>query len=300
MTQALSADSPLSGLTESVLSDSVVAEPVSDATELFTSLGLDAVKAAMAAKLLSALILALVSLIIIKIITRILYNIFEKTHFERGMKDFLLSASKVCLWFIAVTIVATTLGVDAASLVAVLSVAGLALSLSIQGIMTNLFSGITLLATRPFLAGDYVEINSVSGTVSTIGLFYTTVTTPDNKCISIPNNEITSSKVINYTHEPLRRVELFFSASYDDPTQRVKDALMEAINSDGRILTQPEPFIGLSAYKDSCVEYIVRIWCKSEDYWPVYYGLNESVRESFIRHGVEMTYSHLNVHISDK
>ena len=191
----------MSDTVSDVMGDAV-GDAVGDATELFTTMGLDAVKAAMAAKLLSALILALVSLIIIKIITRILYNIFEKTRFERGMKDFLLSASKVCLWFIAATMVATTLGVDAASLVAVLSVAGLALSLSIQGIMTNLFSGITLLATRPFLAGDFVEINNVSGTVSTIGLFYTVITTVDNKRISIPNNEISSSKVINYTHEP--------------------------------------------------------------------------------------------------
>ena len=286
----------MSDTVSDVMGDAV-GDAVGDATELFTTMGLDAVKAAMAAKLLSALILALVSLIIIKIITKILYNIFEKTRFERGMKDFLLSASKVCLWFIAATMVATTLGVDAASLVAVLSVAGLALSLSIQGIMTNLFSGITLLATRPFLAGDFVEINNVSGTVSTIGLFYTVITTVDNKRISIPNNEISSSKVINYTHEPQRRIELFFGASYDASTQQVKDALMEAINAEGRIMEQPAPFVGLHAYKDSCIDYVLRVWCKSEDYWPVYYSLNESVRESFRRHGVEMTYNHLNVHM---
>ena len=218
---------PVSDAVTDVVGDAVgeaVGGAVGDATEMFTSLGMDVVTAAVAGKILSALILTLVCLVIIKIITRILYNIFEKTRFERSMKDFLLSASKVSLWFIAAIIVATTLGIDAASLVAVLSVAGLALSLSIQGIMTNLFSGITLLATRPFLAGDFVEINSVSGTVCTIGLFYTTVTTADNKSISIPNNEITGSKVINYTHEPMRRVELFFSASYDTSTQQVKDA----------------------------------------------------------------------------
>lgn len=291
---------PVDDAVTGVVSDAVgdaVGGAVGDATEMFTALGMDVVTAAVAGKILSALILTLVCLVIIKIITRILYNIFEKTHFERGMKDFLLSASRVSLWFIAAIIVATTLGIDAASLVAVLSVAGLALSLSIQGIMTNLFSGITLLATRPFLAGDFVEINSVSGTVCTIGLFYTTVTTVDNKSISIPNNEITSSKVINYTHEPMRRVELFFSASYNDSTQQVKEALMEAIKADGRILSQPEPFVGLHAYKDSCIDYVLRVWCKSEDYWPIYYSLNESVRESFSRHGVEMTYNHLNVHM---
>ena len=103
--------------------------------------------------------------------------------------------------------------------------------------------------------------------------------------------------MINYTHEPMRRVELFFSASYDASTQQVKDALMEAINAESRILSQPEPFVGLHAYKDSCIDYALRVWCKSEDYWPVYYALNESVRESFRRHGVEMTYNHLNVHI---
>ena len=280
---------PVDDAVTGVVSDAVgeaVGGAVGDATEMFTSLGMDVVTAAVAGKILSALILTLVCLVIIKIITRILYNIFEKTRFERSMKDFLLSASKVSLWFIAAIIVATTLGIDAASLVAVLSVAGLALSLSIQGIMTNLFSGITLLATRPFLAGDFVEINSVSGTVCTIGLFYTTVTTADNKSISIPNNEITGSKVINYTHEPMRRVELFFSASYDASTQQVKDALMEAINAESRILSQPEPFVGLQEQAVNCLKFLAQAWVNNADRDEVYYEVAEAVIKAFREEGI--------------
>ena len=264
---------------------------------IVTKLSLGVLAAPLVANILSAVVAALVCWIVIKIISRILFNVFEKTHFERGMKNFLLSAARVGLWSIAVIIIAGALGVEVASLVAVLSVAGLALSLSVQGIMTNLFSGVTVLATHPFVVGDYVELNGVSGTVANIGLFYTSVKTVDNKVISVPNSEITSAKVINYTHEALRRVDLTFSASYDNGTEQVKEALLSAARADSRVLTDPAPFAGILSYKDSCIEYVLRSWVKSGDYWDVYFALNESVRESFARAGVEMTYNHLNVHV---
>ncbi|MGI6029593.1 MAG: mechanosensitive ion channel family protein [Candidatus Heteroscillospira sp.] len=271
-----------------------------NSTAVFANLGLSAAAAAFAANLVSALLAALVCWIVIRILTRILFNIFEKTRFERGMKNFMLSAAKVGMWFIAVIIIAGAMGIEVASLVAVLSVAGLALSLSIQGIMSNVFSGVTVLATHPFVVGDYVELNGVAGTVSAIGLFYTSVKTVDNKTISIPNSEVTSAKVINYTHEALRRVDLAFTASYDNSTEQVKGALMAAMEADSRVLRDPAPFAGLLSYKDSSIEYVLRAWVKSEDYWDVYFALNEAVREEFKRAGVEMTYNHLNVHVVNK
>ncbi|MGE4353210.1 MAG: mechanosensitive ion channel family protein [Oscillospiraceae bacterium] len=263
--------------------------------------GISATASAFLANLISALIVALVCYIAIKIISKIIFKIIEKTHFEQGVKHFLLSAVKVGLWFIAIIIIATKLGIPAASLVALLSVAGLALSLAFQGVLTNLFSGLTVLTTRPFVIGDYVELNGLSGTVSAINLFYTTLKTVDNKMISVPNSEVTSAKVINYSHEARRRLDMTFSASYDDTTENVRAAIMEAVAAQDKILQDPAPFVGLLAYKDSCIDYVLRVWVNNADYWDIYFALNETVRECFAKHGVQMTYNHLNVHmISDK
>ena len=268
-------------------------------TQIFIDLGLSASVSAILGRLLSAAIVAAICYIVIRLVCRILRGLYDKTHFERGMKDFLLAATRVGLWCIAAVIIAGSLGIEVASLVAVLSVAGLALSLSVQGIMSNVFSGVTLLATRPCTVGDYVELNGVAGTVETVGLFYTSVTTPDNKLISIPNSEITSAKVTNYSREPDRRIDLRFSASYGDSTDKVRAAIMEAVMADGRVLAQPAPFVGIDSFGGSSISYITRVWVRNGDYWNVYYALNEAVRSSFERNGVEMTYDHINVHMVD-
>lgn len=269
-------------------------------------LGLGSVFASLAGSfilnLLTALVLALICHFGIKAILKIADTLLSKTgKFEIGMKNFMLTASKIALWFVAVIIIAPRFGIEVASLVALLSVAGIAFSLSIQGIMTNVFSGVTVIAVRPFVVGDFVELNGVMGTVSAIGLFYTSILTLDNKYISVPNSEVTSAKVINYSHEDKRRVDLTFSASYDDSTASVKNAIMQVINAQDKIISDPaEPFVALFAYQDSCIDYVVRVWVNSADYWDVYFALNEGVRESFEKNGVKMTYNHLNVHVVEK
>ena len=157
--------------------------------------------------------------------------------------------------------------------------------------------GITLLVTKPFQVGDYVEADGVNGTVKAVDLSYTTLTTIDNKEIFIPNSQLSSVKIVNYTASGRRRVDLNFSASYDAPTQTVKTAIREVVDAIPQIIRDPEPVIWLSAYESSSIKYVVRAWTTTEDYWDVYYTLQEGVRESFARHGVEMTYDHLNVHL---
>lgn len=246
---------------------------------------------------LSALLLFLVCFIAIKILLKIINKVLERSSVEPALKNFVRSLSKVVLWVVAVIIVADKLEIEMSPFVALLSVVGLAMSLSIQSLLTNLFSGFTIMTTKPFSTGDYVEIDGVDGTVSEVGLFYTKINTFDNKLIYIPNGEVTSAKIINYTRQGTRRVELQFCASYDDSTAKVKKALNEAIEGEKRILSDPAPFVRLSAYKDSSIEYDIRVWTLSEDYWDVYCSLNESVREMFAKHGVTMTYEHINVHM---
>lgn len=252
-------------------------------------------------KLLSGVFALVVCLLCIWLLMKLTDKALANSkRLDGALRGFIRSVVKAAMWIITGIIVADSLGIPTTSLVALVSVAGLALSLSIQNIMSNLFSGITLLMAKPFVAGDFVDIGGKAGTIKIVGMFYTVMDTGDNSVISIPNGDVTSSSVINYSKEPMRRVDMRFEASYDAPTAEVKAAIMDAIAADERISAEPAPFIALSAYKSSSIEYLVRIWCQNSDYWSVHYGMNERVRECFAAHGVEMSYEHMNVHILGK
>lgn len=259
----------------------------------FSSLGL-----AGASSIVNAIVVFLICWIAIKVLTSVVFKLLDKSQKLDGtIKGFIKTALKIVLWALAVIIVAESLGIDTASLVAVLSVAGLALSLAVQNVAANVFSGITLLLTRPFAEGDYVDIGGKAGTIKSVGLFYTVMDTPDNRVITIPNGDVTAASIINYSRERLRRVDWTFNTSYESSTESVRAAILEAIAEDERIMDNEPPFVVVGAYKESTVEYIVRAWCKNDDYWGVYFGLNERVRESFARNGVKMSYAHMNVHV---
>ncbi len=248
--------------------------------------------------ILSAVLTLIICFVFIKIVTAVANKALNKTKkLDATLRGFVTSAIKAVLWIIALIIVANALGINTSSLVALVSVVGLALSLSVQNILSNLFSGLTLLVTKPFAAGDFVEVAGKSGLVKTVGLFYTQLDTLDNVAVSIPNSDVTASAVNNYSREELRRVDRTFTTSYECTTDEVKAAIADAIAKDARILNDPAPFVRLLDYKGSTVEYVVRVWCKGADYWDVYFDLNENVRESFAKHGVKFSYEHVNVHI---
>ena len=247
---------------------------------------------------ISAIIVFLICLIAIKVIMKAVEKLLSRSKkTDSVLQGFLKTIVRIALWALAIVIIAGTLGIPTASLVAVISIAGLALSLSVQNILANLFSGITLLITKPFGAGDLVDIGANTGLVKTVGLFYTVLDTLDNRVVSIPNSDVTAAAVVNYSRNPLRRVDMTFNASYDDSTEAVRAAILEAAKADEKIMADPAPFIVIGQYKESSVEYIVRLWCKNADYWDVYFGMNERVRERFAANGVHMTYNHVNVHM---
>ncbi len=265
--------------------------------ELFASMKDISIGSLSLSTLLSAVMVLIICCVAIRITMKLLTTAMGRTHLDPAIKGFVCTVTRVLLWALAIIITADSLGIPTTSLVAVLSVAGLALSLSVQNIMTNLFSGITLLITHPFGAGDFVSVGSNQGTVKSVGLFYTVMDTPDNKTVSIPNGDITAGSVTNFSREATRRVDMTFSASYDSPTESVHRAIMDAISQDERILPDPAPFTAISVYGDSSITYAVRVWCANADYWNVYFALNERVRECFEKYGVQMSYNHLNVHI---
>lgn len=247
--------------------------------------------------ILRIIVMILVGVVLIRVLTKVADRMLQRSKALVSLRVYVLSVFRVGLWFLLVLIVAESAGIPITSIIALLSVAGLAVSLALQNTLSNVAGGITLLVTKPFQVGDYIEADSVSGTVAAVDLSYTTLTTIDNKEIFIPNSQLSSTKIVNYTASGKRRVDLNFTASYDAPTKTVKTAIQEAVDSIPQIIREPEPVIWLSAYQSSCVQYVVRAWTATEDYWDVYYTLLEEVRESFVRHGVEMTYDHLNVHL---
>ena len=245
-----------------------------------------------------AIVIFIICYIAIKILNKAFSKLLGKSkHLDPSLKTFFCSAIKVALWSVAIMIIASALGINITSLVAVLSVAGVALSLALQGLLSNIFSGITILASRPIAVGNFVEVGGQSGTVRTIGLFYTSLATVDNKIIYVPNGEITSGKIINYSAEPMRRVDIAVNTSYDCATEDVRTALNAAIAMTDKVLNEPAPFVAIAAYNASTIEYTVRAWCNTADYWDVHFALNENIRASFAEHKVEMSYEHINVHM---
>ena len=248
--------------------------------------------------IISGVITFLVCCIAIRIVKVVMNRALSRaTKLDVPIKNLITKLITTLLWALTIIIVAGAFGINATSLVAVLSVAGLALSLSVQNLLTNFFSGIMLLINKPFKEGDFVELGDKVGTVKNIGFFNTVLNTPDNISISIPNGDLTSAAVKNYSREQNRRVDLTFSASYDEPTEAVKKAIEDAIAMDSRILADPAPFVRILSYDASSIKYVVRVWAKNADYWDVYFNLNEHVRDAFANNGVKMSYEHINVHM---
>lgn len=251
-------------------------------------------------KVVHVLLLILVGVVVIRVVLKLLDRVLARSKSLKSLSRYIHSVAKISMAFILVLMVAEDVGIHTTSLVAMLSVAGLAVSLALQNTLSNVAGGIMLLVTTPFQVGDYVEADGISGTVHAIDLSYTAILTIDGKEIFVPNSQLSGTKIINYTIMGRRRVDLNFTASYDAPTATVKRAIGEVLEDIPQIIAEPAPEIHLSDYQASSIQYVVRAWTAAADYWTVYYAIQEGVREAFDRHGVEMTYDHLNVHILDR
>lgn len=244
---------------------------------------------------LPKLLLIVICLVVVKILLKITEKILDKSKLDKSLHAIIRSVVKILLLFVAVMIVAAAFGINVSSLLAVLSIAGVAVSLAIQDILSNFFSGVVLLGSKPFKVGDYVTVGGQSGTIVETGLTHTKLHTVDNQVILVPNSAVTSNVITNVTAEDTRRVDFTFTASYNAPTETVKEALREAADLPQVLKDQPV-FVQVGKYGDSSVEYLLRVWVKTADYWDVYFAVTERVRDTYAAHGVEMTYPHINVH----
>ena len=250
-----------------------------------------------ASNIFSAVLTIVISLVVIKVLTRVLNRALGRSKLDAPLQALLRNLLRGALWFVAVIIVLECLNIKATSLVAVLSVVGLAFSLALQNFLSNMAGGMQLLASHPFKLGDFVDAGGCSGTVTEIGMFYTKLTTPDNKLVQLPNSTIVSANITNFSAQATRRVELKVSASYDAPTDKVLALLSKMAEDHPLVLSDPAPAVHVDSYGDNAIGYVMRMWCANADYWTVYFDLMDGMKSAFDRAGVEMTYPHVNVHM---
>ena len=245
----------------------------------------------------SAILTLLICLLVIRAVTKVLKRLLSKTRIDPRVQNYVSAGTKAVLYIIAGLIVVDSLGIPITSLVALLSVGSLGITLAAEDILGNVAGGLVILSSHPFSIGDFVEVGGTSGTVKEISLNHTKLETPDGLLVMLPNQELASSQVTNYTALGRRRVVRKITASYDAPTENVMAACRDALAATPYLLSDPDPVVRLTDYGASSIEYTIFCWTEAEHYWDVYHTLNENLRGAFDAHKVEMTYDHLNVHI---
>ncbi len=247
-------------------------------------------------RLTSVALILVVGVLAIYIVTVIVNKALEKSRLEKAAHSLIKSVIRAVLWSMLGLIVVSSLGIDITGIVALASVATLAVSLALQNSLANLIGGFTLLNTKPFKSGDYVEIAGQSGTVQEIGMAYTKLTTPDNKLTYIPNSAVVAAEIVNYTVTGTRRVDVTVNAAYTTSIEDMLKALREAGDVPQK-LEDKDIFAAVTKYGESSIEYSLRVWCRTEDYWTVWFAMNSRVKEIMDREGLKMTYPHLNIHV---
>ncbi len=264
---------------------------LNSASTFFATLGTFALSS-----LLPAIIIAVIGILLVQLLLTVVKKCLVKGKLEKAAHSLILSLVRVVGYVIVMLIVASRLGIDVTSIVALASVLTLAVSLALQNMLSNVIGGFTLLYTKPFSSGDFVEIAGQSGTVQEIGMTYTKLSTVDNKMVSIPNSAVTAAQIVNYTIIGTRRVDVVASASYDAPI----DAVLAALRDAGKVptaLDTPAPFAAVTKYGESTVEYMLQIWCKADDYWTTLFDANKNVKAVFEAQGIKMSYPHINIHM---
>jgi small conductance mechanosensitive channel len=251
-------------------------------------------------KIIVAIAIYVIGKWIAKIITNIVKKLLEKSKVDVTLIKFLGNLTYIGLLILVIIAALGTLGVDTTSFAAIIAGAGLAVGMALKDNISNFGAGVLILLLRPFKIGDFVEIAGTSGVVDEIGIFNTIIKTGDNKIIIIPNNNIIGNNIINYSREKIRRIDLVIGVGYEDDLKLVKSTLEEILHSHPKVLKDPAPSVALAELADSSVNFNVRPWVKTEDYWNVRSELLEQIKETFDKKGINIPYPQMDVHIDQK
>ncbi|MBQ0048700.1 MAG: mechanosensitive ion channel [Bacteroidales bacterium] len=247
-----------------------------------------------------ALIIYFVGRFVIKMINKVIARILERRKIDLTIQTFLKSLVNVLLTTLLIVAVVNALGVDTTSFAALLASVGLAAGMALSGNLQNLAGGIMLLLFRPFRVGDFITAQGESGVVKVIQILHTIILTPDNREVILPNGALSSGNMTNFSKEPQRRVDLTVSVEYGEDIDKVRGLLNRIIAADKRILQDPAPMIVVAALSASSVDIAVRLWVKSEDYWGVFFDMNETVYKTFNTEGINFPFPQLTIHQDKK
>jgi small conductance mechanosensitive channel len=248
-------------------------------------------------KVLAAIVILVLGRWVAKFLTRVAKASMTKAKTDPTLISFLDKLIYISLMAIVIISALIKLGVNPAGMMAALGAAGLAIGLALQGGLSNFAAGILIIFFRPFKVGDLIEAADAVGTVRSIELFTTTLITLDNKTVIIPNSQLTSDKIVNFTETRDLRMDLVFGAGYGDNIDLVKEACLSVLKNDKRVLASPAPFVGVIEHGDSSINYAVRPWVKATDYWDVYFDIHENIKKAFDEKGVNIPYPHREVFV---
>lgn len=250
-----------------------------------------------APKLLMAILIWIIGAWVIKMITKGIRKALDKGDYDVSLKKFLMNLVGWILKIVLIVVVLGTVGIETTSFAAILAAAGLAIGLALQGSLANFAGGVLIMIFKPIKVGDFIEAQGEAGTVKEIEIFTTKLTSPDNKEIIIPNGKLSNDNIVNYSALDMRRVDMVFGVGYDSDIKQTKDILMEQLNNHPLILKDPAPLVRLTELADSSLNFNVRPWVKTSDYWGVYYDIMESSKEALDAAGIDIPYPH-NVQIN--
>lgn len=268
---------------------------VEKATTFFDNL-LDRIKSALPT-LIFAVIVFIIGIVAVKIITKIISRFMKKSTVDNAAVAFLVSFIRVVLYTIVIVSALTLVGVPMSSIIALIGAAGLAVSLALQNYLSNLAGGFIILFSKPFKSGDMIEIDSTTGQIKSINILYTKMLTSDNKTVLIPNGKVADAKIINYSEMPTRRLDMTFDISYSNDFEKAKEIIQGITDRNKLVHKDPEPLIRLGAHKESALEIVVKLWVANDKYYELFYDMSEAVKRDFDKHGIEIPYNQLDVHI---
>jgi len=262
---------------------------IEDAINLLTAYGLDVIGA--------VLILIAGFWVARKVHSGVAKSLEKTGKIDLTLNQFFASLARYLVLIVTVLAVLSQFGIETTSLIAVVGAAGLAIGLALQGTLSNVAAGVMLLIFRPFKVGDFIEAAGQAGTIKELNLFVTEMATGDNIKIIVPNSKIWGDSIRNFSANPTRRVDLVMGISYDDDIDKAMDVMRQVITEDERVHKDPEPFIVVSELADSSVNFIVRVWVDSENYWPVKFSLTKAMKMRFDAEGINIPYPHRTVYL---
>ncbi|MDD4235578.1 MAG: mechanosensitive ion channel [Bacteroidales bacterium] len=248
-------------------------------------------------RLLGAIAVLIIGLWVIKMITKGLKRGMEKRKTNESLKPFIISLTNIGLKALLIISVLGMVGIQMTSFIAILGAAGLAIGMALSGSLQNFAGGVMILIFKPFKVGDVLEAQGYLGIVKEIQIFNTIMKTFDNKTIIIPNGGLSTGSMTNYSTEETRRVDWTFGIAYGDDSDKAQEVLMKLIESNGKVLKDPAPFIALSELADSSVNFVVRAWVNAADYWDVYFWMNDQVYKVFAKEGLNIPFPQMYVHL---